>query len=1227
MRRSRKAATPLKSGRVPPELCIMVGGAFQLASPQALEVTFKRCSTDVARRLRVAAERIAELEDRRETRNALRRLRREMREWDRIGGRQIRIRMPKPPIAPRTRETKVKITPATSKAVALPKYCGPIIDRRGCRGIFLDLEYDGAQRERWGVARRRIAYQFRLDHAQLLMGTPVFRSNMGEDEHEILACADMLETVNRAARKNAKVGINAVLRCPCELDLAGRVAFLERVSRHFDDLGIAYCMTLHRPDPEGDQRNHHLHIWFTLRSLEHVGTRDWLVGEQLRTDLDGSPAMYTLRRECADIATETCHAFGHHVRYTHRSHAARGLPHRPQEKLGKARAARVRKGEYVAANEANRALIAENEALADEIAARKKRALQPIITAAFGSTAMPAIALPKHNAAAAQATPINIVLPQRVAATPIAAQPPANTFNLVRRVMIPFASPIPVYSTADDVAESRAARLPTLPVHAFGDTGIRAVTPKSSDAYVLAASRINAVVAPVFIPPIRAGRGSQLNGATQVALLKGVQRWLKTNVLQSPQPAISGSQYLTPITFGRASADAGRRTFVSTQIDVQAASDAQLLALGTIAFPERSGANALISWNRHNRLVHQRMAVPVRVVWPERVSSNLHGTELEASKLIAEIKNLVAPKDTQTLAKAQSEAQDKRERSEHLLRKMVRFGIGSASTEQQASVPVTTQEWAPPSSIHPADRTIVAPSSLPLITGDGPREQVSVAQAIAETGYLITESRSAARPDNRMRHSPVARTNASSTKGSFEPASVPPKASDATETASADASNSESRSKALDEALDPIAATVPAVMRPRVLPQDLSGNPLGLALYRHLSSSNPPTREELSEAMSKYLALLKLDPWTMNAHITTLFDRMPTVSAVHEWRELREQPTGADRDAKLAGFTSKILANPGEMDQIRSHAPLFEIMLLHDHLRLAAEQEQAPSRAAGKITHDSRRTENTAADTTLALSPTSPVEKLPDAQLQPSNLHSGANIGPGSQRGSVVPSTSASARKRPDRAPMPGQAQTLGRIEFGATQAAMKAGDGNDLALAHKLVNEGKAVAVYHGGRLKVVRMHTSTAAYLTVAAGDVAAARAIAEASGPVVQMVESMLKTGRLFFDKAGKIAGDPSVNAAFIAFSQQIFEEDAFRSRLIAALDARRKAAAEEREREERYRSHSARSTGSTVEQAQSSASSLRPDKLGLKDGRPNKSTDRRNQIERNRSIDRGLSRSGD
>ena len=89
----------------------------------------------------------------------------------------------------------------------------------------------------------------------------------------------------------------------------------------------------------------------------------------------------------------------------------------------------------------------------------------------------------------------------------------------------------------------------------------------------------------------------------------------------------------------------------------------------------------------------------------------------------------------------------------------------------------------------------------------------------------------------------------------------------------------------------------------------------------------------------------------------------------------------------------------------------------------------------------------------------------------------------------------------------------------------------------------------------------------------------------------------------------------------------EEDAFRLGVIAAVDAGNNVAAEQFKKEEHERLRQARSTGSTTNQPQPVPPSLRPDKLGMRDGRAIKLTDHRSEIERSLSMNRGLSRTDD
>lgn len=202
---------------------MLVDGTFVEITAADLRGFFVRRSNAVMQRIHAATELAQRLGGERETARALRRLRRHMLEWALAGVPWYRIRSAPPPprkLADGKRKSSLKrVTPWIT---ALPAYRKTIVDRQGQRSIFLDISYDAAMINRPGVNRRRVAYQLRLDHAELYCGAPLYHSNMGKDKDEILAFADVLESVNRSARSNAKCGMNAILQCPFELDAAGR---------------------------------------------------------------------------------------------------------------------------------------------------------------------------------------------------------------------------------------------------------------------------------------------------------------------------------------------------------------------------------------------------------------------------------------------------------------------------------------------------------------------------------------------------------------------------------------------------------------------------------------------------------------------------------------------------------------------------------------------------------------------------------------------------------------------------------------------------------------------------------------------------------------------------------------------------------------------------------------------------------------------------------------------
>lgn len=363
---AQKVRTPPHDARVR-DISVLHDGSFRAVSQSELAQFFKREQGSArALRLQRAATLKASLSEAAADRRALRRLEEQLREFDRSANHRHRMRaLPGERKAQKPRGSpKIAITRLSRP---LPSYPAPIIDRLGRRGVFFQIEYDSPRDNAFGVAARRIGYMFDESHADLVDGKVAFFSSMGQTREEIEAAADVSETASRAARKNAKLGFSAIYQLSPEFDQAERVKALKRLAASFDRRGAPYCMVLHAPSPEGDQRNFHIHVWFSHRPMERIAPYEWAVAEQLRSDLAGPDAMRNLRREWAEILTEVSLAKPSRTVFTALSNAARGLPNMPLRKLSRHQVERYRRGGIVVDVEANGAIIAENCRLADKL--------------------------------------------------------------------------------------------------------------------------------------------------------------------------------------------------------------------------------------------------------------------------------------------------------------------------------------------------------------------------------------------------------------------------------------------------------------------------------------------------------------------------------------------------------------------------------------------------------------------------------------------------------------------------------------------------------------------------------------------------------------------------------------------------------------------------------------------------------------------------------------------
>lgn len=344
--------------------------ALSIASAKAFsKKKLDAASRAVERKSNRDMDRAIEAGDR-ETARAIRRLRKQERETDRSIARFFRRRIrttvrPARQIKHKPPKAKRSIWPSGSRA--LPKYDGPIRDKFNRRGVFFRSRYYSSRTAKPGVSKRVAIYIYSgstLDEH----GNPMFRTNVGLTIDEAVCGLDHHEQVNRSAQKNAKVLNHAVLAMDYRWTPEQMLEVGERwAEERFGRYGLPYAISLHEPPPDGDERNWHLHVIWSWRPLERVGDHEWLVGESLRTELDGAQGMWMLRERLAAMMTEMSFEAGDADVYTALSYAARGLPVIPQIHLDEGRTRQAREGKVVEANEENHDKVVRSiAALADD---------------------------------------------------------------------------------------------------------------------------------------------------------------------------------------------------------------------------------------------------------------------------------------------------------------------------------------------------------------------------------------------------------------------------------------------------------------------------------------------------------------------------------------------------------------------------------------------------------------------------------------------------------------------------------------------------------------------------------------------------------------------------------------------------------------------------------------------------------------------------------------------
>lgn len=292
---------------------------------------------------------------------------------------------------------------ASRSPIALPAYSAPIVDRGGRVGVFMSSTYLSARTSAYGCMKRLSYYVTKPESLERVEGEGAFFSNMGETRHEIAEGMTLVEDANRAARANAKVAVTFIVQLPHDVTPRERLRILriwceEKLGVH----DLPYVAALHKPSEKGDKRNHHGHVVTSFRPAYRTGQYAWRIARGLRSELD-NPAMFEeFRRDFATIMTAVVQLAGKDRIYTHLSHAARGLKHKPTEKLGPHKTKLVRQGEHVPANARNARTIATNEARAaiegiDERNARRRRHVERLAALKAAVARPPSLIGPQLN--------------------------------------------------------------------------------------------------------------------------------------------------------------------------------------------------------------------------------------------------------------------------------------------------------------------------------------------------------------------------------------------------------------------------------------------------------------------------------------------------------------------------------------------------------------------------------------------------------------------------------------------------------------------------------------------------------------------------------------------------------------------------------------------------------------------------------------------------------------
>lgn len=161
-------------------------------------------------------------------------------------------------------------------------------------------------------------------------------------------------------RRDAQLARELQLSLPHELTDEQRHKLLVGfVHEQFVNHGMIADIAIHRPDREGDERNHHAHIMLTMRSLTGEG-----FGNKVRSWND-SDTLLRWREQWAHHQNRAFERHGHAARVDHRSYEDRGIDREPSQHLGPTASDMERKGKASRIGDENREAAFNNASRAE----------------------------------------------------------------------------------------------------------------------------------------------------------------------------------------------------------------------------------------------------------------------------------------------------------------------------------------------------------------------------------------------------------------------------------------------------------------------------------------------------------------------------------------------------------------------------------------------------------------------------------------------------------------------------------------------------------------------------------------------------------------------------------------------------------------------------------------------------------------------------------------------